>query len=55
MREVREANRDWRYLAREDQLPPDGDWNTWTLIIGFSVSLGAALGKLLPALTLPRP
>lgn len=32
-----------------------GGWKMLTLVIGFSVSLGAALGKLLPALTLPRP
>jgi len=32
-----------------------GGWKMLTLVIGFSVSLGAALGKFLPALTLPRP
>ncbi len=32
-----------------------GGWKMLTLVIGFSVSLGAALGKLLPALMLPRP
>ncbi len=32
-----------------------GGWKILTLVIGFSVSLGAMIGKLLPALTLPRP
>lgn len=26
--------RDWQLLAREDQLPPQGDWTTWLLIGG---------------------
>jgi hypothetical protein len=32
-----------------------GGWKMLTLVIGFSVSLGAMIGKFLPALTLPRP
>ncbi|MGQ0485714.1 MAG: hypothetical protein ACT4SY_10225 [Hyphomicrobiales bacterium] len=32
-----------------------GGWKMLTLLIAFSVSLGAAIGKFLPALMLPRP
>jgi chromosome condensin MukBEF ATPase and DNA-binding subunit MukB len=32
-----------------------GGWKTLTLVIGFSVSLGAMIGKLLPFLAAPRP
>jgi len=33
-REARELNRHWPYLSRKDQLPPDGDWNTWLILGG---------------------
>lgn len=32
-----------------------GGWRTLTLVIGLSVSIGAAAAKLLPFLTFPRP
>lgn len=32
-----------------------GGWKTLTLVIGFSVSLGAMIAKLLPFLSVPRP
>lgn len=32
-----------------------GGWKTLVVVIGFSVSLGAALAKALPFLFLPRP
>jgi phage terminase large subunit-like protein len=25
---------DWRFLARPDQLPPDGDWRVWLILAG---------------------
>ena len=25
---------DWQFLAREDQLPPIGDWTTWLVMGG---------------------
>lgn len=31
-----------------------GGWKTLTLVIGISVSIGAALAKLVPLLTTPR-
>jgi phage terminase large subunit-like protein len=37
----------WKYAASV--------WDMLTLVIGMSVTLGAAIGNLLPALTLPRP
>lgn len=27
-------SREWRHLARENQLPPPGDWRTWLLLAG---------------------
>jgi len=32
-----------------------GGWKTLVVVIGFSVSLGAALAKALPFLAMPRP
>lgn len=52
--EVQAMRADVREI-RDALVTARGGWKMLTLVIGFSVSLGAALGKLLPALTLPRP
>ena len=31
---VRSAGKDWRSVARRDQLPPDGDWRIWLILAG---------------------
>ncbi|GJE29510.1 hypothetical protein LKMONMHP_4392 [Methylobacterium organophilum] len=31
---VRALAQDWLFLARDDQLPPEGDWTTWAVIGG---------------------
>jgi phage terminase large subunit-like protein len=32
--QCRELLHDWRFLARDPQLAPDGDWNTWLILAG---------------------
>lgn len=32
--EADELTRDWQIIARDNQLPPDGDWTTWMLLAG---------------------
>jgi len=31
---LRQLSRDWRFLGREDQMPPPGDWQTWLMLGG---------------------
>ena len=52
--EVQAIRADVREI-RDALVTARGGWKMLALVIGFSVSLGAAIGKLLPALTLPRP
>lgn len=33
-REVEEYLHDWKVWARDEQLPPDWDWDTWTILSG---------------------
>lgn len=33
-KEREEFFHDWRIWARDDQLPPDGDWDTWLMLTG---------------------
>lgn len=32
--EMDRLNYDWEFWARPNQLPPDGDWNTWVVLAG---------------------
>ena len=32
--ELTTLNRDWRFWARDKQLPPDGDWFVWLMQSG---------------------
>lgn len=32
--EMEKLNYDWDFWARPNQLPPDGDWNTWMVLAG---------------------
>jgi chromosome condensin MukBEF ATPase and DNA-binding subunit MukB len=52
--EVQAIRADVREI-RDALVTARGGWKMLTLVIGFSLTLGAAIGKLLPALTLPRP
>jgi hypothetical protein len=52
--EVQAIRADVREI-RDALVTARGGWKMLTLVIGMSVTLGAAIGNLLPALTLPRP
>jgi len=52
--EIQAVRRDVREI-RDALVTARGGWKMLTLAIGLSASLGAAVGKLLPFLTLPRP
>ena len=32
--EIEQLNYDWDFWARPNQLPPEGDWNTWVVLAG---------------------
>ena len=32
--EMEQLNYDWDFWARPNQLPPEGDWNTWVVLAG---------------------
>lgn len=52
--EVHAIRNDVREI-RDALVTARGGWRTLTLVIGFSASLGAAIAKALPFLSLPRP
>ena len=51
--EIHAMRRDVREI-RDALVTARGGWKTLTLVIGFSISLGAALSRLMPALLPPR-
>lgn len=52
--EVRAIRADVREI-RDALVTARGGWKMLTVVIGLSVSLGAAIGKILPVFMLPRP
>ena len=52
--EVRAIRSDVREI-RDALVTARGGWKMLTAVIGLSVSLGAAIGKILPVFMLPRP
>ena len=51
--EIHAMRRDVREI-RDAMVTARGGWETRTLLIGFSLSLGAALSRLMPMLLPPR-
>ncbi len=42
---ARLAGKDWRSIARPDQLPPDGDWRLWLILAGRGFGKSRAVNE----------
>lgn len=54
-RELALFNHDWDFWARDDQLPPPGDWLTWLMIGGRGAGKTRAGAEWIRGLALGRP
>src|ERR687894_724907 len=55
LEELQKANCGWVPWARQDQLPPDGDWTTWLMLGGRGAGKTRAGAEWVKALALGLP